>query len=39
VAAADAVEPVGAPPKAISLHGLRFATDHVRWSCAVTVDV
>ncbi|MEU8571505.1 archease [Streptomyces pathocidini] len=39
VAAAEAVEPVGAPPKAVSLHGLTFATDHVRWACSVTVDV
>ncbi|MGP3982926.1 archease [Streptomyces sp. KR80] len=39
VADTDAVEPIGASPKAVSLHGLRFATDHARWSCSVTVDV
>ncbi|MEV4483029.1 archease [Micromonospora coxensis] len=36
---ADAVELVGAVPKAVSLHGLRFARDGAGWSCAVTVDV
>ncbi|WP_410050095.1 archease [Actinomadura sp. CNU-125] len=32
---------VGAVPKAVSLHGLRFAPDPASgaWSCAVTVDV
>ncbi|SCG36510.1 archease [Micromonospora coxensis] len=36
---ADAVELVGAVPKAVSLHGLRFTGDGAGWSCAVTVDV
>jgi SHS2 domain-containing protein len=35
----DAVEPVGAVPKAVSLHGLRFGPDAAGWSCAVTLDV
>lgn len=36
---ADAVEPVGAVPKAVSLHELRFGPDDAGWSCAVTLDV
>ncbi|WP_025619290.1 archease [Salinispora cortesiana] len=36
---ADAVELIGAVPKAISLHELRFGPDGPRWSCALTVDV
>ncbi|GAA4078605.1 MULTISPECIES: archease [Actinomadura] len=32
-------EGTGAVPKAISLHGLRFAEDSGTWACAVTVDV
>lgn len=36
---ADAVELVGAVPKAVSLHGLRFTRDGTGWSCVVTVDV
>ncbi|WP_428965611.1 archease [Micromonospora fluostatini] len=36
---ADAVEATGAVPKAVSLHGLRFAPDGDGWSCAVTLDV
>jgi SHS2 domain-containing protein len=35
----DAVELVGAVPKAVSLHELRFAPDEAGWSCAVTLDV
>jgi SHS2 domain-containing protein len=32
---------VGAVPKAVSLHDLRFAPDAGtgQWSCAVTIDV
>ncbi|ABP54845.1 protein of unknown function DUF101 [Salinispora tropica CNB-440] len=36
---ADTVELIGAVPKAISLHELRFGPDGPRWSCALTVDV
>ncbi|MGW4500419.1 archease [Micromonospora sp. NPDC004336] len=35
----DAVELVGAVPKAVSLHELRFGRDGAGWSCAVTLDV
>jgi SHS2 domain-containing protein len=36
----DAVEIVGAAPKAASLHELRFVADSAGgWSCSVTVDV
>ncbi|MFG1954407.1 archease [Micromonospora sp. NPDC048830] len=35
----DAVQPVGAVPKAVSLHELRFGPDEHGWSCAVTLDV
>ncbi|MEU5790020.1 archease [Micromonospora purpureochromogenes] len=35
----DAVELVGAVPKAVSLHELRFAGTDSGWRCAVTVDV
>ncbi|RQW92061.1 archease [Micromonospora globispora] len=35
----DAVELVGAVPKAVSLHELRFGRDEGGWSCAVTLDV
>ncbi|WP_089014347.1 archease [Micromonospora inositola] len=35
----DAVELVGAVPKAVSLHELRFGPDGGGWSCAVTLDV
>ncbi|MEV0810080.1 archease [Micromonospora sp. NPDC050200] len=35
----DAVELVGAVPKAVSLHGLRFSGTDSGWRCAVTVDV
>ncbi|MFV2114498.1 archease [Micromonospora sp. LOL_025] len=35
----DAVELVGAVPKAVSLHGLRFGPDGEGWCCAVTLDV
>ncbi|MBA9004120.1 MULTISPECIES: archease [Thermomonospora] len=30
---------VGAVPKAVSLHDLRFGPEDGRWSCAVTIDV
>nr|WP_206664156.1 archease [Thermomonospora catenispora] len=30
---------VGAAPKAVSLHGLRFDRDAEGWSCTVTIDV
>ena len=36
---ADRVEPVGAAPKAVSLHGLQFTSDGARWSCSVILDV
>ena len=40
VAAVEAVEIVGAAPKAASLHELRCEPDPAgRWSCGVTVDV
>ncbi|MCM0677414.1 archease [Micromonospora phytophila] len=35
----DAVELIGAVPKAVSLHELRFGRDGGGWSCAVTLDV
>ncbi|MEU5726408.1 archease [Micromonospora sp. NPDC047738] len=35
----DAVELVGAVPKAVALHELRFGPDQDGWSCAVTLDV
>ncbi|MEU9507873.1 archease [Micromonospora sp. NPDC048170] len=35
----DAVELVGAVPKAVSLHELRFGPDGGGWCCAVTLDV
>ena len=36
----DAVELIGAVPKAVSLHELRFGRDEGGgWSCAVTLDV
>ncbi|MER7893115.1 archease [Micromonospora sp. NPDC094482] len=35
----DAVELIGAVPKAVALHELRFGPDDAGWSCAVTVDV
>jgi SHS2 domain-containing protein len=35
----DAVELVGAVPKAVSLHELRFQHDEAGWSCGVTLDV
>lgn len=36
----DRVRPVGATPKAVSLHDLSFGPDHDgQWSCTVTVDV
>ncbi|MFJ8582140.1 archease [Micromonospora sp. NPDC093277] len=36
---ADAVELVGAVPKGVALHELRFGPDREGWSCAVTLDV
>ncbi|RLP91227.1 archease [Micromonospora sp. BL4] len=35
----EAVELVGAVPKAVSLHELRVGPDAAGWSCAVTLDV
>ncbi|MFB6392882.1 archease [Polymorphospora lycopeni] len=35
----DRIEVVGAVPKAVSLHELRFAPGADGWSCAVTLDV
>ncbi|MCP3786917.1 archease [Micromonospora sp. A3M-1-15] len=35
----DAVELVGAVPKAVSLHELCFAAEASGWRCAVTLDV
>jgi SHS2 domain-containing protein len=39
VTGAGQVELVGAVPKAVSLHGLRFEQGPDGWSCAVTLDV
>jgi SHS2 domain-containing protein len=39
MAGPDGVEQVGAVPKAVSLHELRFARDASGWSCGVTLDV
>lgn len=39
VAGAEAVEPVGAAPKGVSLHGLRFNVGPAGWACTVMVDV
>lgn len=36
---AGRVELVGAVPKAVSLHELRFDRDAAGWSCSVTLDV
>ncbi|WP_026254709.1 archease [Salinispora arenicola] len=33
------MELIGAVPKAVSLHELRFGPDAAGWACAVTVDV
>lgn len=35
----ERVDLVGAVPKAVSLHELRFAQEAGGWSCAVTLDV
>ena len=35
----DRLEPVGAVPKAVSLHELRFERTEAGWTCAVTLDV
>jgi SHS2 domain-containing protein len=35
----DQTELVGAVPKAVSLHGLRFDENADGWSCSVTLDV
>ncbi|WP_406080639.1 archease [Micromonospora sp. NBC_00858] len=35
----DAVELVGAVPKAVSLHALSVGPDAAGWACAVTLDV
>ncbi|TDC37113.1 archease [Micromonospora sp. 15K316] len=39
VTGTDGVELIGAVPKAVSLHELRFGPDGGGWSCAVTLDV
>jgi SHS2 domain-containing protein len=39
LAALDDVEFVGAVPKAVTLHDLRFDRSAAGWSCAVTIDV
>ena len=39
MADADAATLIGAVPKAVSLHGLRFTDGPGGWSCAVTIDV
>jgi SHS2 domain-containing protein len=39
MADADTAEPVGAVPKAVSLHGLRLSGGPDGWTCRVTVDV
>ncbi|MDH6143689.1 MULTISPECIES: archease [Kitasatospora] len=39
MADADTAEPVGAVPKAVSLHGLRLRGGPDGWTCRVTVDV
>ncbi|MEV1332943.1 archease [Micromonospora costi] len=39
VTGTDAVELIGAVPKAVSLHELRFGRTGDTWSCAVTLDV
>jgi SHS2 domain-containing protein len=36
---ADAVEVIGAVPKAVSLHELEFSSESGRWQCHVTIDV
>lgn len=38
-APAEAVTVVGAVPKGVSLHGLRFHRERGGWTCHVTVDV
>lgn len=39
VVALSSVSLIGAAPKAISRHGLRFARDGAGWRCAAVVDV
>jgi SHS2 domain-containing protein len=39
VTGVDQIEVIGAVPKAVSLHGLRFAEHADGWSCSVTLDV
>lgn len=39
MADADSIRPIGAVPKAVSLHGLHFGGNADGWSCAVTLDV
>lgn len=39
VADAGSVVPIGAIPKAVSLHELRFAHASSGWECSVTIDV
>jgi SHS2 domain-containing protein len=35
----DRTEPIGAAPKAVSLHDLALGYDGAQWSCTATVDV
>jgi SHS2 domain-containing protein len=39
MADADSMRPIGAVPKAVSLHELKFVGNADGWSCAVTLDV
>ncbi|EWM19133.1 archease [Kutzneria sp. 744] len=39
VARVQDVDIVGAAPKAVALHGLRFSHETGAWRCAVTIDV
>jgi SHS2 domain-containing protein len=39
MADADSIRPIGAVPKAVSLHELQFVGNADGWSCAVTLDV
>jgi SHS2 domain-containing protein len=39
MADAASIRPIGAVPKAVSLHELQFVGNADGWSCAVTVDV
>jgi SHS2 domain-containing protein len=39
MADAESIRPIGAVPKAVSLHELHIVGNADGWSCAVTVDV